>query len=192
MTFLARNGPFLRWVKASLSWLTFKENSQFLIAVLALFLTVYTAAATRKHNRLSVLPMLSFGFDVDDPVGVYVTNAGVGPAIIKSYNPLLLGNKSIFSPVANPEDVSIRHLGTSHFLKEGTRFTFIAINRSKVKDVAKFQELFTDNVVIAIEYCSIYGECWSVCSKFESSYCGDTKSPADEIVNRGLLSRFFF
>jgi hypothetical protein len=59
------------------------------IAVLALVGSLFEAAETRRHNRLSVKPVLSFETEVaqDDTVQtIRLKNLGTGPAIIKSFS----------------------------------------------------------------------------------------------------------
>jgi hypothetical protein len=58
------------------------------IAVASLAVSAYVAWATRKHNRLSVRPMLGFrtAYPGDDISGLILINSGLGPArIIKSW-----------------------------------------------------------------------------------------------------------
>ena len=52
------------------------------IAVVSLAVSAYVAWATRKHNRLSVLPVLEFTttFPVGGTAGLRLTNSGLGPA----------------------------------------------------------------------------------------------------------------
>jgi hypothetical protein len=60
------------------------ELRQTLLPALAILLTVFSIVATHKHDRLSVLPKISFVWDtVSDPMGLFIENSGAGPAIIK-------------------------------------------------------------------------------------------------------------
>ena len=54
------------------------------IAVSSLGVSAYVAWATRKHNRLSVQPLLhlSTAFVADTTAGLILTNSGLGPARI--------------------------------------------------------------------------------------------------------------
>lgn len=56
------------------------------IAVVSLAVSAYVAWATRKHNRLSVLPVLGFTttFPVGGTAGLRLTNSGLGPARVIS------------------------------------------------------------------------------------------------------------
>jgi hypothetical protein len=62
-------------------------------AVCALVATIWQAAISRKHNRLSVRPMLTLYRREIDGV-ITVKNNGSGPAIIQSYE-LYFGGKQV-------------------------------------------------------------------------------------------------
>lgn len=74
-----------------------REYAPLLISICALFLTINQSMAARKHNRLTVKPHLtSFTDTRSDPerqgvitINITLSNNGLGPAIIKSFEPLL-------------------------------------------------------------------------------------------------------
>jgi len=76
-----------------------REYSALLISICALFLTISQAKATRKHNRLTVRPHLATYTDNSASpehagiriIEVRITNSGLGPAIIKTFELLLDG-----------------------------------------------------------------------------------------------------
>jgi hypothetical protein len=76
-----------------------RDYAALLVSICALFLTINQAMATRKHNRLTVRPhFATFTKTKADPerkgiliVEVTLTNSGLGPAIIKTFEPLLDG-----------------------------------------------------------------------------------------------------
>lgn len=75
------------------------DHAEAIIAGCALLLTVYEGRLTRKHNRLTVVPRLVAKTDFHTmaaPVAFQMTatlvNAGIGPAIIKSFS-VLNGDK---------------------------------------------------------------------------------------------------
>lgn len=76
-----------------------REYAALLVSICALFLTISQAMATRKHNRLTVRPHLATYTDNSaDPerknvriIKVGIRNSGLGPAIIKTFEPLLDG-----------------------------------------------------------------------------------------------------
>jgi len=57
------------------------ELSSMFIALLALFTTVYQAELTRKHNRLSVIPLMLFSSS-EIEYEISLTNNGAGPGIV--------------------------------------------------------------------------------------------------------------
>jgi hypothetical protein len=58
-----------------------------IIALCAVFLTIYQIYATRKHNRLGVRPLLKIGWTTDENIdGVWLKNLGLGPAIITNFS----------------------------------------------------------------------------------------------------------
>ena len=73
--------------------------SSVFIACMALFVAVWQGYATRKHNRLSIKPILHTSLDFSEgKVSLRVKNCGVGPAIIKTiqvnfHNELFDGSK---------------------------------------------------------------------------------------------------
>lgn len=66
------------------------------IALCALFTTVWQSHLTRRHNKLSVKPSLSFDENIQQngvDVKYSVKNAGLGPAIIKVFALVIDGKK---------------------------------------------------------------------------------------------------
>jgi hypothetical protein len=61
----------------------------------------------------------------------------------------------------------------------------------KESEMQAFQKLIEEDVLVTIEYCSIYGECWKECGKRADPTCGLGRSPASNIFNAGIWSRIF-
>ncbi|MCA0132603.1 hypothetical protein [Winogradskyella alexanderae] len=58
-----------------------------IIAICAIFLTIYQIYATRKHNRLGIRPLLKIGWTTDEKIdGIWLKNVGLGPAIITAFS----------------------------------------------------------------------------------------------------------
>ena len=65
-----------------------------IIAGAALFISLWQIYATRRHNRLSVTPKIVIGLSaLEGEFGIYIKNAGVGPAIIKKFSVCLNGKE---------------------------------------------------------------------------------------------------
>lgn len=63
------------------------------IALASLFVSVWSAFLTRKHNRLSVTPHLKIDFfhKPSEPIKVMLSNHGIGTALIKEFAVLMDG-----------------------------------------------------------------------------------------------------
>ena len=63
------------------------------IALASLFVSVWSAFQTRKHNRLSVTPHLKIDYfhKPSEPIKVILSNNGIGTALIKEFSVLLDG-----------------------------------------------------------------------------------------------------
>lgn len=85
------------------------EIAAILVSACALFLTIYQAMAARKHNRITVRPHLTTFIDKHSSpdsrrVDVTLSNNGLGPAVIKSFEPLFNG-----SPTGATDSKSLEH-----------------------------------------------------------------------------------
>lgn len=82
-----------------------REYSALLVSICALFLTINQSRATRKHNRLTVKPHLTSFIETKPDtsrqglmvINVTLSNNGLGPAIIKTFEPLLDGTPIKYS-----------------------------------------------------------------------------------------------
>ncbi len=71
-----------------MSWEALAGFSSAVIALCALFLTVWQTHTTQKHNMLSVTPHLTTWTNMDLAKNTYaieLLNNGIGPALIKSF-----------------------------------------------------------------------------------------------------------
>ena len=60
-----------------------------IIALLALFVAIWSITSSRKHNRLTVRPHLYETIETDSInfiCGFYIANKGLGPALINTQN----------------------------------------------------------------------------------------------------------
>lgn len=109
-----------------------QKHASLFIAACALFLTINQSMATRKHNRLSIKPHLtSFVSRMNGPeqmgvrrISATLSNNGLGPAFIKSYE-LLLDGKSI--DATEPKDVYpvVARVIPAQLIQEDCYFTFL-------------------------------------------------------------------
>ncbi|WP_157035533.1 hypothetical protein [Marinobacter psychrophilus] len=74
------------------------------IAILALFVALWSITSSRKHNKLTVRPHLYELIEIDSVnfiCGFYITNKGLGPALIKSTTYYLDGVAVEFKELLN-------------------------------------------------------------------------------------------
>lgn len=74
------------------------------VATVALVTAIWSAAVTRKHNRLSVKPLLAISESIADKEGskgMYLINCGFGPAIIRSFEVFFEDEKILADSVEN-------------------------------------------------------------------------------------------
>jgi hypothetical protein len=137
------------------------------ISFLALAVAVYSAYATRKHNRLSVRPHIGISFVANDKgAGWVLSSNGAGPAIVNSFevtvdgkpiqswdavlNALgidLQGRKYEFSIPTPGTNLPPRVDGTATLL-----WVDPAARTALLKNFARVQ--------LKLVYCSLYDECW--------------------------------
>lgn len=83
----------------------------------------------------------------------------------------------------------MRYFLPTYFFQAGAKSGLVTIDKDNVKDIDAFRKLIEGRVLLTIEYCSIYGDCWTECSRAEDPTCGLKNSPAYDIFNAGLWSK---
>lgn len=76
------------FLKNKFKFLKDSGNIPLFITTLALFVTIWNASESREHNRLSVRPNLLFTVEYSatkEENGIYLTNQGMGPALIQEF-----------------------------------------------------------------------------------------------------------
>ena len=148
------------------------------IAVASLGLSAYVAWATRKHNRLSVRPLLGFvtAFPVGATAGLLLTNSGLGPARIIG-SQLTFGDKELgeFNQpnVDEFRDRLVRDglvpvrphastLGGQPFLDTDYREFLLSFDRYDPSRHGEFARLIQEQLRLEIQYESIYGQRFTV------------------------------
>lgn len=156
------------------SWLSI--NAAILIALCALFFTMYQTLATRKHNRLSVKPHLCFFThkefnDNETILKSTLHNNGLGPALIKSFQFYLdekeieVKNSDDFDPYIKKilEKLEYKHsftnLGKDYAMKAGEERDILVI-KTPVTDKNEINEYLKpiERFDLKITFESMYGE----------------------------------
>lgn len=153
------------------------------IALLALFVAVWSIISSRRHNRLTVSPHLYDVIDRDSvnlKCGFYLINKGLGPAIIKSTSYYLDGAKVEFKELLNimenlPSEfgISINKLKPGSAISKDEVCSIIEIKWDTLKydlpadketrkrienDVKGFSSQIAKRFGVVIEWESAYGE----------------------------------
>lgn len=137
------------------------------IAVISVGVSVSEARATRKHNRLSVQPLLGLTttFPVGGTAGLRLTNSGLGPARITNTKLMVDGtSRGDFSRPCVDElrsDLSVRPhattLGGHPFLDTGYEQFLLSVDSYDPSLHTEFRDLIERHLQLEIQYDSIYG-----------------------------------
>jgi len=137
------------------------------IAVASLGVSVYAVWATRKHNRLSVQPLLGLAtrFRVGDTAGLLLSNFGLGPAKITNTELTLDGDRigDFSRPYVDKlrSRLSVRPhattLGGHPFLDTDYEQFLLSVDSYDPSQHREFRELIEGHLKIEIQYESIYG-----------------------------------
>lgn len=141
------------------------------IAVTSLAITLYEAQATREHDRMSVWPRISQ--ESSDSAGMFdraVTNVGLGPALVRSYELTLDGRlrtswdsvvSELVAETHKKPGFYFSHVGAGTVILPGHTLHVLTILGREFSSVASAQD---HRVVSRVCYCSLYGECWIAAS----------------------------
>jgi hypothetical protein len=143
-----------------------------IIAVASLGVSAYVAWATRKHNRLSVRPLLGLTvtFPVGATAGLCLTNSGLGPARIVSSQLTFDGQQFGEFNKANVDRFRDRlaarphaaTLGGQPFLDTDYRQFLLNVDPYDPSEHGEFREMIERKLRLEIKYESIYGEAFTV------------------------------
>lgn len=164
-------------------WQCLSSNYEAIVAISALFISVYSAYLSRKHNRLSVRPYITgiphtSSSDKETKISFEIFNGGLGTAMIQSfkvlYNKAVVADGSYFhfekflNNLVSQENannsipfqyIESRILGRSYAMTAKERNIILAISFPAIDagSIKHFQALFHRFDVI-VEYKSLYGE----------------------------------
>jgi len=142
------------------------------IAVASLGVSAYVAWATRRHNRLSVRPLLglTITFPVGATAGLRLTNSGLGPARIISSRLAVAGEQ--FGDFNKPNVDRLRErlpvrphaatLGGQPFLDTDYRQFLLSVDPYDPAEHGEFRRLIDEKLRLEILYESIYGQRFTV------------------------------
>ena len=147
-----------------------------MVAICALFLTVYQAYLSRRYNRISVAPKLSSfaSRDSDQGLGeihIKLCNNGLGPALIENFKFVLDDDDLCFEDSSEALDFltdlvgiiqtrcAITTLTRDTILKTGEEVSIIHVTflEDEGRGWAHIESL-VDRLAINVKYQSMYGE----------------------------------
>ncbi|MFF0365991.1 hypothetical protein [Micromonospora sp. NPDC005087] len=162
------------------------------IAIASLVVSIGEMRATRRHNWQSVRPLLGFECLRHDghTAGIKITNAGLGPAIIKTTMLFLDGEavgpweKHVVDPLRGtfplwPHFVSLR---PGRHIPVGHEMMIFALEAYDPARDADFWTAVTQRITIRVQYESLYG------TEHESWFEGSWAHGATEITHTASRS----
>lgn len=144
-------------------------------AVMAIAISVWEGYENRKHNHLSVKPILmieAWNTMSKPRVGLELTNSGTGPAIIKEWN-ISVGNKFVgtflngWLKALNESELGTINRRWVHYrcmetLQSGENLPILFVNLSDWKELGAYEKKAFNEAMrivnIEIKYESIYKE----------------------------------
>lgn len=138
-----------------------------IVALLALFATIYQAYLTRLHNRLSVKPHLSITqlFFKEKPASIAIKNHGPGSAIIKTIS-LVFENKEYsfcddssineFLKLVNV-DAEYYHFDSGSALGAGSEMPLIEFKEGLPDDFHQRLSALPGRIAVKASYECVYG-----------------------------------
>lgn len=151
--------------------------SAVVVALSAFIVSVWQGISSRKHNRLSVKPLVDINLSTgpSGDASVALTNSGVGPALLQSFSVLYQNKKYIFNSTKTHNElfksigVDLRqvHWSAGRHLKDaalGVGESIIMLNiedtsQCRVQTEKMYEAIKT--MQFEVEYQSIYGEVYS-------------------------------
>lgn len=138
-----------------------------IIALLALFATIYQSHLSRKHNRLSVRPHLAVHSEENDNLfTITLRNDGLGPAridalsIYKNHSKVDGSGealiKNAFGSLDRCKIISIESINTPFMLPVGHNIQLVELQFTNAKE--PIDDYIERHLRLHTEYCSIYGE----------------------------------
>ncbi|MFI7470637.1 hypothetical protein [Nonomuraea sp. NPDC049646] len=137
------------------------------IALAALFVAIFEVRATRRHNRLSVRPVLQCRVTLreGEPSGLSITNAGLGPAVIVEtrvwLDGVLMGpwNRECTIEVIKrlKKQPTTSTLVEGSTLSPGTQKLLLGLSSYMPSENPDFKTLLETRLDLEVRYESLYG-----------------------------------
>jgi len=162
-----------------------------LIALASLVTSIWSAVSQRQHDRLSVRPRITVGYNEPKDVGgsFWLTNHGFGPAQIKWFQISVDGKvhpdwDEVMLQLGVPVHKAERFAVPTGGIYNSGSTTHIFVMR----DEAALNILRTQNRRVKFTwcYCSLYEQCWIVRNSTETEVdeCQEQKVPSLRVAPR--------
>ena len=165
------------------------QYSAVFISVTALAISIWSAIQTRTHDRLSLRPGVNYYWhtSIADPegVGIFLENSGSGPAQIsgtKIYLDLKMVSewqqitdltRDFYNKGSEPSWTKLKQ---GYILGSGRKIPLYYVKQDKINDWDGFVELIRNRVFAISEVCSMYADCYYVCSNADDQYCSEKEA----------------
>jgi hypothetical protein len=168
--------PVWEWFNAVWEWLS--KSPPATVAVLAFLLALLTAWTQRKHNQLSVTPLLNIAFgNYETNLFVSLVNNGTGPLVLRSIRYIGAANPSEplikALPDLPPDDlVTLRYFGSNSsgatglsIRANGGEIVLLQLRYTGEKEFKNRFDIPRDTIraalrpfTLSVEYADIYGK----------------------------------
>lgn len=159
------------WAEAFRTW------TPLLISICAISLTIFQAASTRRHARLSVQPRVDFRLteDATGAVEIAMVNVGFGPAIVTEvtleHGETDLGQVDVdacqdldrlLGREGDAWDTGCFVMDGDYVLRPGDAVTLYASRPAEGTNTEEWRDKLIDYAKIELNarYCSFYEDCW--------------------------------
>lgn len=145
---------------------TWASIAAVVVALAAVFLSIFEGMQNRKHQRLSVRPYLEIGFHfTDEYAGWDLSNNGIGPARVSHFALFVDGKEykdwhSLLKKHNLADKLTYTWPAKNDLIKAGDRWPLFRFPR-KSPSATKLKKELRRRMLLKISYCSFYDECWS-------------------------------
>lgn len=180
--------PFIKLLEYQFEF--FQSSLATILSIVAIIIALDEIMQTRIHNRLSVRPRLSLGFNgrTDTDISVELKNTGIGPAVVLKMD-LYVDDKLQPSSTAfnffhvlefvNIQDPhAIEHIDLKEVISIGDSLDLITVKRNMDEEFHHLNLIKLARIRILINYESFYGEQFQL----NEYFFPDVKIPTEHIA----------
>jgi len=155
----------------NLNW-DWKAAISISIALSALLITVIQTHLTRKHNKLSIRPVLcDWVHTTDNRITFWIMNKGLGTADISAFNFYIYDKKATLEEFQQDVNEQVKQnsiivdtagMSANSYLAKDEKVTVLDVTFQKDINIDdSFIKHLDDRYKITIKYKSLYGDCFN-------------------------------